>query len=314
MTNSTLMREMIFIVCNKKGGAGKSTAANQFIAPFLAENLKSGGKKVKLIEIDDNNNSRAAYAESKLTDSVLIADAGKELEKICLKEFSMAGREYPIIFDIGVGYFEQALETLSNVLLDERVVFIVPAKQSPDDAINSKTTIGKILEYNPLAKIVVICSDAMYDYGQEDDLREEFGILFGKYINTRTNKFMQTIFDDFKIGENFVSIKKSSLFIEAGVTFLTTIYEAGEIGKTIHKGDGVRHPLELEIDVIREKISAELAKEKPSQKTIDGLNSEIEICRTKLVFYKKCAKYSTTHLSPIFRDFAKILDGLFPKA
>ncbi|MDQ1340889.1 MAG: hypothetical protein QG567_2047 [Campylobacterota bacterium] len=314
MTNSTLISEMIFIVCNKKGGAGKSTAANQFIAPFLAENLEESGKKVKLIEIDDNNNSRSAYAESKLTDSVLIADAGKELEKICLKEFSMAGRGYPIIFDIGVGYFEQALETLSNVLLDERVVYVVPAKQSPDDAINSKTTIEKIIQYNPSAKVVLICSDAMSDYGQEDDLREEFGILFGKYINTRTNKFMRTIFDSFSIPENFVSIKKSSLFIEAGVTFLTTIYEAGEIGKTIHKGDGVRHPLELEIDSIREKISAERAKDKPNQKTIDALSAEIEVCRTKLVFYKKCAKYSTAHLSPIFRDFAKIIDRLFPRS
>lgn len=294
----------IFIDISSKGGVGKTTTAVQFLAPYLYQKINKSTskevKKIKLFEVDAKNNSSDSLKNSTIFEQVLVKNGTKALEEKLNIELANLVRDYPIIIDVGVAYAKEVLETLGNILTDEKVHFIVPTKQDESDVNNAVETIRDIKKIRSDANIILSCSDALCGFDELDELKEEFGMVFGKYINLETNLFEQSIFERLNIDEKFISLKKSPLYIESKKTFKITIYEAGLIGKSL---SNLKEPNELLTELSEIKEELKVAQKSKNEEKINELNLKSLIIRKKITFYKKCATYLSKYIEPMFRQF-----------
>lgn len=306
--------DSIFFVTQYKGGAGKTTTASQIIAPFLFEELNgkdgldsSKSIKPKYYEIDEKNYSKELFESSEIIDSELIKDANEGFQRLLEKELSDYNREYPIIFDVGVGYVKEAIKTFMTTISDEKVFFVVPFKQSMADYNNAMGTINHIKELKKDANIILVLSDAKSSFNEkkiENEptyLEEEFGIAFGNYYNFKANSFSKPIFSATNIEEKYISLLTSNLFNICGYSFKTTIYEAAKHGKVLGKV-GVNHPLEKAKSKNKElQIKSKAGDER------NKLIAENKIINYQINFYKRCYEYYKENLEPIYLAFGKIL-------
>jgi len=294
----------LIIDISSKGGVGKTTTAVQFLAPYLYQKINKSTskeiKKIKLFEVDAKNNSSDSLKNSTIFEQVLVKNGTKALEEKLSIELANLVRDYPIIIDVGVAYAKEVLETLGNILTDEKVHFIVPTKQDESDVNNAVETIRDIKKIRSDANIILSCSDALCGFDELDELKEEFGMVFGKYINLETNLFEQSIFERLNIDEKFISLKKSPLYIESKKTFKITIYEAGLIGKSL---SNLKEPNELLTELSEIKEELKVAQKSKNEEKINELNLKSLIIRKKITFYKKCATYLSKYIEPMFRQF-----------
>lgn len=301
----------IFVAVNTKGGVGKSTASGQFIVPFLVESLGLGEQGVKFYEVDDENNTKQALECSTLTDPVLVKNGDRALHEICIKEFESFTRDYPIVFDVGVAYAHSAIETISMSRGDEEIIYVIPLKQDESDYTNSMAVIEEIKAHDKKAKFIIVCSDSVCGFNAETerDLKEEFGYVFGVFVNPRNKKHVMSLFETVNIPQRFVAIKKTPLLYESKL-YGITLYEAAKIGRSLHSSDGDLHPNAKKQDELRqkaEKLKSAGVKTKKEQDELASIEEERRALARELSFYKQCTKYWDQWVQPLYREFGRML-------
>jgi len=295
----------IFIVINSKGGVGKSTTSVEFVVPFLYKMCGFTEKKIKLFEVDSKNNTVELYKNSALFHGFLLKEKDDELKNVCIKEFSKLDRDYPLIFDIGVDAFDRAFEVFKNVVYNQDIIYCLPTKPSEGDTNNTAKTVEAIKKADPKANIIVFCTDSVSD--SDESLKNEFGVLFGRYVQYEENKFIEPLFKRVNIPEKYVAIKKSELFIKAPTSYRTTIYDASLYGSQIHK-IGEPTEIELKMDSLLTQMKALQKDPKATQADKDKLNAESEVLSFHMNFYKECNGYVNEFFLPKFKEFQKLIN------
>ncbi len=305
----------IYIVVNTKGGVGKTTTSLQVVIPWLFERINKSAtpsnetKKIKLYEIDENNDSKQNFGNSQIMDTHLVVNPEKELEDIFINECASLERDYPIVFDIGVGPSTKALDTLANITLDEKIIFIVPTKNDEDDYNDTLTTIEKIKQINKKPNIIIVCSDSRWDFGDEENyLKPEFGLIFGEFLNLKTNKPFPSIFSQGAIDENYTSLTKTALFIETKVSMQQTLYEVAKTYSYIESSKG-NNEYEKRLVDAKSKYE-ELAKAGDIEKA-SAANKEFLLERKKLALFRSCKNFATKNLYPVFEKLESIIISNF---
>lgn len=295
----------VFVVLSTKGGAGKTTGATQLIIPFLTEMRGVGKSLPRLYEVDYKNNGSQGLSESKIFAVTLVT--GKELEDVIVRESSNFMRDYPIIFDIGVSEFEKAFSAFSGKVFDEGVLYILPTKTSETDFKNTADSIRLIRSADPTAEFIVVCSDAKHGHNEESFLRDEFGMIFGTWLDPTTKKPFPSLFKSVNITERFIALKSSELFDKTITSYRTTLYEAAKEGLAIKAFLSSKDATEPHaIDSAIAAVKAKGLKEKDPKK-LEELLAESEFLTKTRKHYINCATYYETYLAPSFRDFAKLI-------
>ncbi len=197
---------MINIIIQPKGGVGKSTFANQIISAYYFDKT---GKKIKLIEIDDENSDNLSLSKTEIMDCSIIKT--QDIKKIDEIFFS----DEDIIIDIGGNKTATIfLNEFKKVNEFDDVIFWIPLGAGEQDNINALETYNHIKSMNSEANIAFVLSRAT-----STDLEWEFLNFFG-------NEFLNT---DFAIKKqipnaDFVMIKASSIINNARY-FGKTVYD-----------------------------------------------------------------------------------------
>lgn len=297
----------VFVVLSSKGGVGKSTFATQFLIPFLVSMRGLEKPLPKLFEVDFKNNSAASLNESKILNPKLIEDSLKELEGVVVKESSNFLRDYPIVFDIGVGEFDNAYSAFADVF-DSGVLYILPTKTSESDFGNTLDSINRIKNVDSSAEFIIVCSDAKHGHDEESFLRDEFGLIFGTWLNPKTKKQFPSLFKSANIAEKFVVLKSSELFDKTTTSYRTTVYESALEGLSIKNFLSDKTAFEPHaIDKAIASVKELGVKEKDSKKINDLLAESAFLAYTRK-HYLNCASYHDNYMAPAFRNFAKLLD------
>ncbi|MDD5373322.1 MAG: hypothetical protein PHO62_07860 [Sulfurimonas sp.] len=300
------INKSVFVVLSSKGGAGKTTAATQFLIPYLHGVRGEGAVLPKLYEVDVKNNASQGLSESKLFHVELIKDSLKELENVIVKESANFMRDYPIIFDVGVGEFDNAFKAFADVF-DEGVTYILPTKTSEADFGNTFDSIRRIKAADSAAEFIVVCSDSKHGADEIEFLKDEFGLVFGTWFNPKTRKPFVPLFKQANIPERFVVVKSSELFDKTTTSYKTTVYEAALEGLAIKgflqdKNSTEPHAIDKAIADVKNKGVLE-----SDPKKRDELLGESEFLRKTRRHYLNCANYHDNFLAPSFREFSKLL-------
>lgn len=302
----------IFFVVQYKGGVGKSTFSSQFLIPFLHE--KYNGKKelndesnirVKYYEVDKENDENNMFSESLIIKQILINNSTDGLSNILNSEFSKR-RDYPLVFDVGVAHTRNALKTLSTVVTNEKINFILPLKNDSTDFNNLISTVTSIRKFFTNANFIVVFSDAQSSYNDKY-LEEEFGIAFGKVINFATKRFEKDIFEELSFKSNYISLKKTEYIVTSKYSFRLSLYECAKFGHVLNTQFD-KALLNLEINQIKKELSS-LENNKENKAKIAELEKQNYLLLTKRTFFRNCDEYAKEHLYPLF----KLFDGFIVK-
>jgi len=134
------------MVVNTKGGVGKSTVAQQVLAPFLYERA---GQPIKLVDIDELNFDSAVLSNSGILDRVFLRlNQLQDLAELLAND--------NLVIDTGGNLSgEQVLKFLNEsgliFLID---LFVIPLTDGEQDSINAVDTMRKTKKYNPDSRIV----------------------------------------------------------------------------------------------------------------------------------------------------------------
>ncbi|GEM_PF-3858409 len=144
---------MRIMVINTKGGCGKSTTAQQVFCPYLFG--KGGGKKkVRLVEVDEQNWDGAVFQKSDVIDwqgYKLI-----EMDKL----ISEIAENQDLVVDTGGNITgERCLqEFYERGYINAIDLFVIPLSSGEQDAVNAVSTYLKIIEKKRDARIVFALS------------------------------------------------------------------------------------------------------------------------------------------------------------
>lgn len=287
----------IYIAVSSKGGVGKSTTTQQMIIPFLSQILNKDNtytKKIKLYEVDANNDSSKTFENTQLFESFLIKNPEKEFEKTINDELCNLRRDYPIVIDIGVGYFANALKTLSESFIDDKIHFIVPTKAGQEDFNNTVNTIQMIKNNFENPNIIIALSDAVCTFSEKKDLREEFGWHFGELLNISTGKKRTDIFKLTGIEEKYFTLKKDDLIDKVKGLYGITMYET------------LNYDLkELKTEMSALKVKSTDPKIKPDE--FDQMQKSINLKNAQFMMFTKTQKYARNFIIENFRNFEMLL-------
>lgn len=287
----------IYIALSSKGGVGKSTTTQQMIIPFLSQILNKDNtysKKIKLYEVDANNDSSKTFENTQLFESYLIKNPEKEFEKTINDELCNLRRDYPIVIDIGVGYFANALKTLSESFIDDKIHFIVPTKAGQEDFNNTVNTIQMIKNNFENPNIIIALSDAVCTFSEKKDLREEFGWHFGELLNISTGKKRTDIFKLTGIEEKYFTLKKDDLIDKVKGLYGITMYET--LNYDLKK---------LKSEMSELKIKSADPKIKPDE--FDQMQKSINLKNAQFMMFTKTQKYAKNFIVENFRNFEMLL-------
>lgn len=160
------MKNQINIVIQTKGGVGKSTFAQQILAPFYFEKLN---EKIKLLEIDDENKDSLTFHSTQIMQTEMLKT--QEIKKI--DEIFFSDENY--IIDIGGNKTATIfLQELKKVNEFEKIIFWIPLGIGEQDNLNAFDIYNKIKEINPNANIAFVLSRV-----NTSDLEWEFVNFFG---------------------------------------------------------------------------------------------------------------------------------------
>lgn len=160
------MKNQINIILQPKGGVGKSTFAQQILAPFYYDKFN---KKIKLIEIDDENKDSLTFYGTQIMDTKMLKTQDiKNIDEIFFSDenyiVDIGGNKTATIF----------LNELKKVNEFEKIMFWIPLGIGEQDNLNALETYNKIKEMNANANIAFVLSRA-----NATDLEWEFVNFFG---------------------------------------------------------------------------------------------------------------------------------------
>lgn len=165
------MKNKTHVICNTKGGAGKTTVTSVLSALLYLNNSE---KTIQVFEIDDNNvttvNSNYLNHQSlKLKDSELVIDD--------IQFASLSDENKINIIDCGGGNdTKEVLRKLKDIDL-ECLNYYVPINDDFDQILNVKNTISLIRDFDKSAKINLIlnrCTNL-----DKDEIKKQFVNIFG---------------------------------------------------------------------------------------------------------------------------------------
>jgi len=165
---------MIYITINKKGGVGKSTFANQILSSYLFDKNKT---KIKLIEIDDENNDNASFSKTEIMNcSIIPTNNIRNIDEIFFDDedtiIDIGGNKTATIF----------LDEMKKINEFENVRWFVPLGAGEQDNLNALDTYKEIKNLDENAKVIFLLSKAI-----SNDLEWEFLNFFGnEFLNTES--------------------------------------------------------------------------------------------------------------------------------
>lgn len=170
---------MNFLVINTKGGSGKSTTAQQLLAPFL---FKESNNKVLLIEYDEENqdslsfNSEIFYSKREHLSN---------LENSIIDNFTNANFKN-VVIDVGgnisTSRFIDALNKTSMYEFIDAV--FIPFGDGEQDCINAIATYQQIKELKHDLKFFFVLSRVNYNSDLELQFIDFFGDTRGIFNNS----------------------------------------------------------------------------------------------------------------------------------
>ena len=193
-----------------KGGIGK-TSISQNIAPSF---LNSGG--VKIIEIDNNNNSLLSIAESKRVSGISLLASGSDLDKaVDVAVLTTFGEGVSIVLDFGGGDdSKRAMEAVS-MEVDNLEVWI-PLTADFETVRNAIETAKSVPD--GVKKVLI--------FSNFTDLKEDFWFIFGsEELGIEPNL---SIFDYL---DETIEVPRSRLFGLAKL-YRTTLLDLLDISKS----------------------------------------------------------------------------------
>lgn len=312
MENATMrMNKAFYVTINSKGGVGKTTTATQVLAPFFYDKMNKGNLPTKesrlpvVYEIDDENNSQQAISNTTIFTSGLVKNPKNGLQEILIKEVSNFERNYPVILDVGVAAFSEALNTISSVLEEEDIVFVVPTKPDEVDAQNTAQTVINIKEVFKGANIIFALSDSQWRAGEEEEIKKEFGILFGEWYKMDTLTTCKSLFSTLNLKEEdgYIHIPRDDVFAQAKFSERKTVYELSLLARKADKGE-----LERVSQGEYTKLIAE-AQAKNDTKAMNRLIAEKEKALRINTLRARCKNYYNHSLSGVFTSLEKILSS-----
>ena len=192
---------MFYTVLSTKGGVGKTTIAQQLIAPFIHN---KNGDKAEIIELDNNNKSNVLNeAQTQETKTLRL----HETENILLEKFmEVIAENKDVVIDVGGGDDTKAvLKALKELRLENEITFIVPALRDLSNQKNTIDTYAMVREWNLEARIVFILNR----YQNEDDFTD---------IINKLQKVNDTNIDIYRLDDTL-------LFDEIAKEFKKPLYE-----------------------------------------------------------------------------------------
>ena len=140
---------MFYVVVSTKGGVGKTTIAQQVLAPFVYQKTN---KKVEIIELDNNNKSNV------LNDSEVLEVKPVELHKkdeVLLNKFmEVVAEDKDVVVDVGGGDdTKRVLEAFKELRLEDEITFFVPVLKDLSNEKNVIDTWSLIRTWNTSAHI-----------------------------------------------------------------------------------------------------------------------------------------------------------------
>ncbi len=160
---------MIFLAPSTKGGVGKSTWQNQIFSTYL--HLKSN-EKVRLIEIDDENEDSIVFTKTDILDAEIIPTSDiKKLDEIFYEEDE-------IVIDIGGNKTSKTLlKSLSKMKKFDNVTWFIPMGSGEMDSTNALEMYEIITKMDKNPKIIFVLSNA-----KTNDKEWEFMNFFGSDV------------------------------------------------------------------------------------------------------------------------------------
>jgi len=197
---------MIYIVINSKGGVGKSTFSNQILSSYLFDKNK---QKIKLVEIDDENNDSVTFSKSDIMNCEIISTNNiKNIDEIFFDSedciIDIGGNKTATIF----------LSEMKKINEFESVVWFIPLGSGEQDNLNALETYKDIISMDSNAKVIFVLSRVT-----SNDLEWEFLNFFGnKYLDTSLSLMNKV--DDL----DYISINSNSILNNARY-FQKTAYD-----------------------------------------------------------------------------------------
>jgi len=294
------LKTAVFVCASTKGGVGKTTTATQVLAPFLYNFINQKKDKartpVRVLEVDAENNTTQSLSKTQIMSTRVIADTGDELQEIIVSEVLDLKRDYPVIIDIGVGFTDKTLKTLSYLLTSiDNLCFMVPTKQAEVDANNTESTIIALQELFPTAPIVLVLSDSQHERRslREGAIEREFGRIFGSWKKDG-EIISKSIFASCKIPQLYFMVPRDSVIHQAAYTSNCTVWEVSQQEVSLDEGASYRQAYDKAV-----------ASGDPVAQEEANLKNQAWVTRT--AFVRKCKQYKETNLDPIFADLQKIL-------
>ncbi len=157
---------MIFIAPNQKGGVGKSTLQNQIMTAYLHSKTN---KKVRLIEIDDENEDSIVFTQTEILDAKIMHTSEiRKLDEIFYEKDD-------IVIDVGGNKTSTILlEEIKKIGEFENITWFIPMGSGEMDSTNALSVYEEIMEMDEKAKVIFILSNA-----KTDDEKWEFMNFFG---------------------------------------------------------------------------------------------------------------------------------------
>lgn len=206
---------MFYVVLSTKGGVGKTTIAQQVLAPAIHSKTK---EKVEIIELDNNNKSDVLESEIEVIKSFRL----NESDDVLLEKFmEVVAENKDVVIDAGGGDdTKKVLSAFEKLALQDEVKFFIPVLRDLSNEKNVIDTYALIRNWNLEAEIYFIKNK----FQNEDDFNEiiskirkveDENIKFLKLDETKlfdeiTKEFKQTLYE-FALLEVDVNEKRSSL-------------------------------------------------------------------------------------------------------
>ena len=208
---------MFHVTVSTKGGVGKSTLSQQVIAPFL---FYKNEKKVRIIEVDDNNDSSKILGDSKVTfiDSLKVERGNDEAQSAL---FNVYDGEDVIIDAGGSGDTIEVIKSISSLGVYDKCIFYIPLLKNKAGVKNALDAYNIIRAENKESKVIFILNQAKSMHN--DEVKDQFVYFFGDRMMG-----IDGIADIFKEDKNVdvISVPDTNVF-DYSETYGMTAYEIG---------------------------------------------------------------------------------------
>lgn len=165
------MKNKTFIVCNTKGGAGKSIVSSMVLPTiFLQDNVK-----INIYEIDNNNKSQ--LENSKINFNSIKIEKTEEIINNVYFDLVSNTDEVNIV-DCGGGDDTVTILNYVNKVDIKNLIYLVPINDDIEQLQNALQTINLIKKIDKEAKIFLVLNRCV-DISSQNSIKEQFISIFG---------------------------------------------------------------------------------------------------------------------------------------